>query len=196
MACQGGVVNVTRRAFTWRLAFSALVMLVTLAMLAWEHFNGGVKTHHLMQSAAMPSISNVWNLLLLPAIAWFLSGRIERRITRPHMRHSSGIEKISPTIAAGFVGALLVGSLLSIFFAFGNEDITAVIFFGMLLTALVLPVYRAEYVLGFVLSMTFIFGAFIPLAIGSIIAVIAATIQRLIYPLLARAWRYIKNKRK
>jgi hypothetical protein len=174
---------------TWRLIFTALVMFIALTMLAWEHFNGGVKTHHIMQSAAMPGISNWWNLLLLPALAWFLSGRIQRRITLHHATQTSDTAKFPKHIVVGFVGAMLLGSLLSLFFALGKEDITTVLFFGMLLTALVLPVYRAECVLGFVLGMTFIFGAFIPIVIGSIIAAIAAILQCLIYPLVARAWR-------
>ncbi len=172
----------------WRIVFSAFATFIALSMLAWEHFNGGVKTHHILQSDAMPGISNWWNLLLLPAFAWFLSGRIERRITLYRAKQMRDTEAFPIHIVVGFVGALLLGSLLSLFFALKNEDVTAALFFGMLLTTLVLPVYRAECVLGFVLGMQFIFGAFIPIMVGSIIAAIAATIQRLIYPLVARAW--------
>ena len=145
----------------WRIVFSAFATFIALSMLAWEHFNGGVKTHHILQSAAMPGISNGWNLLLLPALTWFLSGRMQRRITLHRATQTSGTETFPIHIVVGFFGALLLGSLLSLFFALKNEDITAALFFGMLLTTLVLPVYRAECVLGFVLGMTFIFGAFI-----------------------------------
>jgi len=190
-----------QRTFMWRLALSALVALFVLAMLVWENFNGGIKTHHILQSAAMPGISNAWNVLLLPGLTWFLSGRISRRITLHRIAHyqsapdaityTSNAETLPANAMLGFLGALVFGTLLSVFFALGNDEITAIIFFGILLSALVLPVYRAECVLGFVLGMTFIFGAFIPIMIGSIIAAIAAIIQRLIYPLLARVWRRI-----
>lgn len=188
MACQGHAVSAT-----WRFVLTALAAFIALTMLAWEHFNSGVKTHHILQSAAMPGISNWWNLLLLPALAWFVSGRVQRRITLHRATQTSDTAKFPMHIVVGFIGALLLGSLLSVFFALKNEDMTTVLFFGMLLTTLVLPVYRAECVLGFVLGMTYIFGAFIPIMIGCIIAAIAATIQRLIYPLLAHVWRRITN---
>ena len=184
MAGQGHAMNAT-----WRLVLTALAMFIALSMLIWEHFNGGVKTHHILQSAAMPGISNWWNLLLLPTLAWLLSGRIQNRITLHRATQTSDTQTFPIHIVIGFFCALLLGSLLSLFFALKNEDITVALFFGMLLTTLVLPVYRAECVLGFVLGMTFIFGAFIPIVIGSIIAAIAAMLQCLIYPLVVRAWR-------
>ena len=59
------------------------------------------------------------------------------------------------SVVAGFVGALLFGILLSVSFTNDYETIASYLFRGMFLLALLLPVYRAECVLGFVLGMTF-----------------------------------------
>jgi hypothetical protein len=50
---------------TW-LPIAAL--LFAAAHLGFEHFNGGVQSHHLLQRADMPSISNWLGLGLLPLL--------------------------------------------------------------------------------------------------------------------------------
>ncbi len=44
--------------FRLRTHVTALVMLLALALLAWEHFHGGVSSHHILHSADMPAIAN------------------------------------------------------------------------------------------------------------------------------------------
>ena len=56
------------------------------------------------------------------------------------------------------------------------------------LLALVFRVYRAECVLGFVLGMTFTFGAILPALVASVTAVISAVAHRVLYPLARRVW--------
>jgi hypothetical protein len=99
----------------------------------------------------------------------------------------------APTIPAsvliGFVGALVFGVALSVAFQGGHDDTAGYLFQGMLLLALLLPVFRAECVLGFVLGMTFTFGAVLPTLIGTIIATISAFVFFYVRPLLLRtAW--------
>ncbi len=92
------------------------------------------------------------------------------------------------SVVAGFVGSLLFAILLSVSFTNDYETIASYLFLGMFLLALLLPVYRAECVLGFVLGMTFVFGAVLPTVIGSIIAALSAAIHLYVRPLLARLW--------
>jgi hypothetical protein len=177
-----------------RLYLTGFVVLAELAHLMWEHFNGGVISHHIFHRSDMPAISNWWGLLLLPALTWFLMGRIERRIAL----HSGGKEaasKLPVRVVVGFIGALLFGILLSVAFAGHYESIVSYLFGGMLLLALILPVYRAECVLGFILGMTFTFGAVLPTVAASIIGAGSAVIHLVLRPVVVRLWNAFKRTR-
>ena len=45
-------------------------------------------------------------------------------------------------------------------------------------------------VLGFVLGMTFTFGAVLPTAVGSVIAALSAAMHLIVYPLIVRFWNW------
>ena len=140
-------------------------------------------SHHVLNRSDMPTISNWWGALLLPALTWFLTGRIHRRLV-----HQSGgqeaVSKLPASVVAGFMGSLFFGILLSVSFTRDYQTIASYLFLGMFLLALLLPVYRAECVLGLVLGMTFTFGAVLPTGIGSIIAAVSASIHFYVRPLL------------
>jgi hypothetical protein len=170
-----------------RLYFTGWVTLAELAHLAWEHLNGGVRIHHVLHRSDMPAISNGWGLLLLPALTWFLTGRIQRR----GALLSGGTQRASrlpASVASGLVGSLLFGVLLSVSFTNGYQTIASYLSQGMLLLTLLLPVYRAECVLGFVLGMTFTFGAVLPALVGSMLAAVSAVTHLYVRPALVRRW--------
>ena len=102
---------------------TAAVTLAELAHLAWEHFHGGIRSHHFLNSAGMPAISNAWGALLLPLLAWFLSAFIQKRIALTSDAKDSS-QKLPTSIVVGFLGALLFGILLSASFTNGYETIT------------------------------------------------------------------------
>src|SRR5688500_15458919 len=158
---------------------TALVALAELGHLAWEYLHGGVVSHHLLNRADLPAISNAWGAVFLPALAWFLSGPVLRRATTP--RAAKGI-------AAAFLASLLVGIALSVAFVIGFEGVSSGIFLGILLSGLFLPVYRGEYVLGFVLGMTFTFGAMLPTAAAAFVAIVSAIAHHLVRPALGWLW--------
>jgi len=176
-----------------RVYLTVLVLLAELAHLTWEYFNGGVQRHHILNRSDLPAISNWWGILLLPALTWFLTGRSQTRIAL-HSGGKAAIAKLPLNIVAGFVGSLLFGIALSVSFANNYENVASFLFLGMFLLAILLPVYWAECVLGFVLGMTFTFGAVLPLAIGSVIAAISAAIHRLVYPVLVRCWKWFRRR--
>ena len=176
-----------------RLYLIASITLAELAHLTWEHFHGGIRSHHFLNSADMPAISNAWGALLLPALAWFLSAFIQKRIAlNPDAKDSS--QKLPTSIVVGFLGALFFGILMSISFTSGHEIITEYLFMGMLLLALLLPVYRAECVLGFVLGMTFTFGAILPTLVASVIAAFSALVHLCVRPTFMRLWNRLRRK--
>jgi hypothetical protein len=177
-----------------RLYFTALVFLAELAHLAWEHFHGGIRSHHVLNRENLPAISNAWGALWLPALTWSLIGRIQSRLALSHSTTSTEL-RTSPKMLSGFSAALLFGLSLAVAFTNGNEAIASYLFLGMFLLALLLPVYRAECVLGFVLAMTFTFGAVLPTLIACVISIISATVHLGIIPAVARAWTRLQSKR-
>ncbi len=183
-----------RQLFRTRLSITSVIAIGIWMLLAWEHAHGGVASHHLLQRADMPAISNWWGGLLLPVLSWFLLGRIHRRSARRPGR-STGAPMFPPGAAVGCAGALLYGVLLSAFFSHGYSDLTSYMFQSLLLLALFLPIYRAEYVLGFVLGMTVTFGAVLPTIAGSLVAGIAAVIYRYLRPAVLRAAAWFVRSR-
>ncbi|MBL8523441.1 MAG: hypothetical protein JNN20_07125 [Betaproteobacteria bacterium] len=168
------------------------MFLLEFLHLAWEHTHGGIVSHHFLARADMPAISNAWGLILLPALTWFLAGRIQRRVAL-HSSSTAAKPEFPKSIVIGFVATLLFGAALSVAFVGGYKDITSYLFFGMLLSAVVLPVYRAECVLGFVLGMTLTFGAILPTIIGAIIATVSAALHLGVYPVIVRGWIWFRR---
>lgn len=169
-----------------RLYFTALVTLAALAHVAWEYFNGGVVSHHLLQRADMPAISNWWGLLVLPAMTWFLAGRIQKNA---HPAGPSGGTSLLPgSVVTGFAGSLAFGVLLSAAFVTGAEAAASWLFLSLFLLGLLLPVYRAQCVLGFVIGMTFTFGVVLATAVGCIVAAVSAMTHLFLRPALVRLW--------
>jgi hypothetical protein len=170
-----------------RMTLTAAASVAELAHVLWEHFHGGVLRHHILNRADLPSISNWWGLILIPVLAWFLIGRVQQRLAL----RSIGQGPASALI--GFFGAMAFGAALALAFASGQENIAGYVMMSILALAVLAPIYRAECLLGFVLAMTFTFGAILPTIIGSVIAAISATLHRLIYPFLLRVWRRLRG---
>lgn len=178
-----------------RIYLTVAVLLAEIGHLAWEHFHGGIASHHFLNRADMPAVSNGWGLLLLPAISWFLGGIALRRsiataaaVTINVPGGQAEAAGLARGVFVGFFAGLLFGASLAATFSLGYHDVTSILFFGMLLLALVFRVYRAECVLGFVLGMTFTFGAILPALVASVVAVISAVAHRVLYPLARRVW--------
>jgi hypothetical protein len=161
--------------FKTRLYFTGIVTIAIWSLLAWNYFHGGVPSHHILDNEDLPAISNWWGGLLLPLLTWFLLYRIQKRLIRNNDEQSK-TSRFSINILYGFIGALLFGMLLSAFFTFGYSDIPGYMLLGLLLLALFFPIYRAECILGFVIGMTFTFGAVLPTAVGSLLALISAVL--------------------
>jgi hypothetical protein len=183
-----------RRISPIRVWLTAAVTLAESAHLAWEHFNGGVVSHHILNRADLPAISNAWGLLLLPVLTWFFSGLALKRVSASSAGKEA-VPRLMASVIAGFAGALLLGVLLSVCFTQGYERAASSLFLGMFVLALLLRVYRAECLLGFVLGMTFTFGAVLPTIIGSIIAMISAAVHLGVRPVLVRVLGGSKSKR-
>jgi hypothetical protein len=169
-----------------RLTFTAAVTVAIWSLLLWEHFHGGVPRHHLLAREDLPAVSNGWGALFLPLLAWFLSGRIVRRLSRPTGGSPRGV-----TLAFGF--AVAYGATLAVAFSTDNGHISSLLFRALPIVAVVVPIHRAEYVLGFVLGLTYSFGAILPTLIAGVMAGISALLHLVVWPLLGRLVRFVRK---
>jgi hypothetical protein len=172
-----------------RLVLTAFAFIFELAHIGWEHLHGGVLAHHVLNRPDLPAISNWWGVLLVPALTWFLIGRIQARVSK-NFFNKPGRFRLTPLVLTGFFGSLAYGAGLALAFALNHEAVSY-IFMGLFAVSLFAPTYRSEYVLGFVLGMTFTFGAVLP----TVIALLVASFSGLVHFLFASARRLIGNRR-
>lgn len=163
--------------FKARLYFTGFATLAIGGLLAWNYFNGGVPSHHVLADESLPLISNWWGALVIPSLTWILTYLIQKRVYRSR---NYGKAKQLKKALISFVAALVFGALLAVFFTLGLSDLPGYMLLGVLFAALFLPIYRAEYLLGFVFGMTYTFGAVLPTVVGCILALIAAAIYLLL----------------
>ena len=166
-----------------RMYLTGIGTIAIWSLLSWNHYHGGVPSHHILARADLPKISNWWSGILLPLLTWFLLYRIQKRIVL------NDDKSLKSNIFYGFLGALFFGILLSMSFTLGLqfEDYMMLSIFPL---ALFLPIYRSEYLLGFVFGMTFTFGAVLPTGVGSLLALVAAVL----YLFVRRGVLYLANR--
>ena len=170
-----------KKFFKFRLYFTGIITIFIWTLLVWDYYHGGVPSHHILARKDLPEFSNWWGGLIIPLLTWFLSYRVKKRAIKEKDENSQ-TSKFPINILYGFSAALFYGMILSAFFTFGNTEIPGYMMMAIILLGLFLPIYRAECILGFVLGMTFTFGAILPTIAGSVLALIAFLIYQFIRP--------------
>ena len=156
-----------------RIGIAAIVTLLVWAHILWDHFHGGIPTHYLLHDKNMPGIPNWLGGIVLPFFTWFLLYRVHKRIDSPKSNESLQL------VGLRFVGGLLFAVAISICFVNGIEATDYIM--GMIFVlALVFPLYKAEYLLGWVLGAAYTFGAIIPMLFGSILAGLFFVVYKLV----------------
>jgi hypothetical protein len=170
------------------LAILATVSVAIWALLVWEYYHGGVPSHSFMARKDMPSISNWWGGLLLPLLTYFSLYRLQKRLFL-----TNGSNSISPkqvqTVLLLFVGGFLYAGSMAYCFETEKSGINGVLFPALLLWALIFPLYRVEFFLGFVLGMTYTFGAILPTFIASVFVSISFIGHKYVYPFVSKMFR-------
>ena len=159
----------TRRHMPGFLALFSLVLVAALLM--HEHFTGGVRSHHLLDRADLPTISNWFGLVVLPVLGWLADVRLRNQMT----------SLVRPGLPTRFVIALgcsvVYGAALAASFRLGASTMTSGLFLGLFLIAAALPVYRIEYILGFVVGMSFVFGSVLPTMVAVVVAAVSFIVR-------------------
>lgn len=178
-----------------RILATVVVALVVLAQLLWQTLHGGIVSHHLLHRADMPAISNAWGILVLPALTWWLTGRIQQRLAARRRIDAVEAGKTFTGMIPGFLAALAFGTFFAIAFDQQWPIDPGRVLLAVFALALLVPVHRAECVLGFVLAMSFAFGAVIATAVATVIATWSLTLHGCVYPAVAAVWRRFRRAR-
>lgn len=168
-----------------RIILVAVCSLYIWLLLAFEHLNGGVVSHHLLQREDLPAISNWWGALVVPLLSWFLSGRIYHRLKPSY----------PAALLAGFIAALIFAVSLSVLFEYQQHQILPYMMLSLPVLALLFPLYRPEYLLGFVLGMSYTFGALIPVLVGGVVVFMSYVLHKTLRPLLHYLWLVLTHRR-
>lgn len=169
---------------TWsfRALLAALALLIECLHLGFEALHGGIVSHHLFQRADLPGLSNAWGLFVLPALAIWAGGRW------PAVSAATTTARDRRRVALGFTLPMMMGVALSLSFVFQQQALTETLFFSLMLLALLLPAHRPETLFGFVLGMSWTFGALLPTLIGGAIA----GVSWLLRSVVRLAWQVVR----
>ncbi len=178
---------------TIQIAATILVSIFIGMLLIWEKFHGGVVTHHILQRSDLPGISNWWGIVLLPFLCWFSFYRIQKRFLLIDQTANTPTVFIGNSIV-GFLGALVFGIVLAVAFSYGYTNFMNYQVDCLLLLLFFVPMYRSEYLLGFVLGMTVALGAILPTAFALIISLLSSISYLYIRPLILRIFRTKEKK--
>lgn len=161
-----------------------VIAFLVLAMLLLEHFRGGVISHHLFDNENLPKISNWWGLLIIPTISWFALSLIQK----DNIINKDTQKPISKSQIYGFIAGFLFGVVMTLLFysSLGIHNYLLMLTFAI---ALFIPIYKPEYYLGFILSMSYGFGGILPVLFGLFLVAIYA----IEYILIRKGVLYIIN---
>ena len=146
-----------------RLLITIIVTLLVWSHILWDYFHGGIPVHHLFMDENMPPLPNWLGGFILPFFTWVALYRIHKRVDAPDAKDTFHL-----AIGRFFV-ALLVAVGISVCFENGIE-IPGYILYSIFVLAFIFPLYRAEYILGWVLGCSYTFGAMIPMMFGIVLA--------------------------
>jgi hypothetical protein len=165
--------------------FTAVVAVLIIGLLLWQHFHGGVPSHHILNEKNLPKISNWWGGLLLPVLTGFLVYRIESRIIKQEaLTQQPKNQNIK--IAGLFFLGLFFGIVLAVSFVNDYTIFLDNVIYILIILAFLVPIFNSEFILGFILGMTYTFGALLPTVFILVIAAFGFLIYRFIRPLFLR----------
>jgi len=154
-----------------RILITGVVTLLVWAHIAWDYFNGGIPTHYILHDENMPGLPNWLGGIILPFFTWIVLSFIRRGEGEDQQHLWKNV------ILRGMAGILFsVG--IAVFFTLGSS-VTDFMMLALFLVAFFLPLYKPEYLLGYVLGAAFTFGAMIPMIAGPILLVIVMIFYKL-----------------
>lgn len=163
-----------------------MVIAYVLAYLAYQHFNSGVPSHHLLHDSSLPAISSWWGVIILPVLSWVLGTLINKQYGKLYPKH------VWFQLAGAGLYALVNGAL---FYAGYVEFVSMLALPSILVAAVFFRIYKPAYFLGYAVAASMGFGPIIPIIGGGVFAVIGYIVFNFIRP-LPNYLRILLNKNK
>ena len=163
-----------------RFFLTGAITVIVLTFLCWQQFHGGVPAHHILARKDLPAISNWWGALLIPLLTWVALQRINRRT------ESSKDPNANTKSWCFFFGGLAFGISIALAFTNDFQPFLENVPYILLLLALLIPIFYAEFILGFVLAMSYTFGAVLPTLFVLVMAGAGYMLYRFVRPLLLK----------
>lgn len=151
-----------------RLGITAIFTFLVWGHIIWDYFHGGIPIHYLLHDDNLPGIPNWLGGIFLPFFSWFLLYRIHKRIDLSEKPEASESLKL---VSLRLFLAMLLSILIAVFFTY-EIDVIGQIMLGIFILAFIFPLYKSEFLLGWVVGSSFTFGAIIPISFGSVFALI------------------------
>jgi hypothetical protein len=179
-----------KNALMVKILLTSIITILIVGLLFWQHFHGGVPGHHILQKKELPRISNWWGVLLLPVLTWFLLGRIKKRLDDQGL-FTKETNNQSNKIIGLFILGLTFGLLIAFSFINNYKLFIDNVLYIFLLMSLIVPIFYSEFILGFILGMTYTLGAILPTIFILIIAILCFLLYRYIRPILIKVAVYL-----
>ena len=140
------------------------IPLVYFFFLLFQHYHGGVPSHHFLADATKPEISNWYGLIVLSILSLLTWKQKSKKV-------------IGKSEVLEFIFAFLYGLILYFTFIFDQSMITKFLFFGLFFVGIIYPLFKIQIYFGIVLGMTYGFGAVLPAFMIGIIIVLSNIIR-------------------
>jgi len=128
-------------------------------------------------------------------VTWIFSGRVAKRLNA-HSANAALYKKEQTHTIVRFVLGLLMGILLAVSFSRGYQLFLDNVPWILLALGLLIPIFYAEFMLGFILGMTYTFGGVLPTVFIFIIAAVGFLLYKFIRPLFLKVASALGGKHK
>jgi len=156
------------------------ITLLLGSLLGWQYFNGGIPSHHILQQKDLPAISNGWGIIVLPLLSWMLLNRVEKR--RAPVYQKKWFRAALPLLSAG----LLIGVGIAVAFTNDYQPVLENVPYLFLLISCIIPIFYSEFILGFVIGMSYTFGVLLPTVFILVVALIGLVMYQFIRPFFVK----------
>lgn len=150
----------------WYLAL--IVAVIQLIILLWQTFYLKVPNYHLLHDPELPSVSNWWNLLVLPLMTLICLKITQTRILKNQKNHAEA----NTSALIGLVFAFNFGATVAGSYHLGMTAYVWMLLAALPIVSLFVRIYHAECILGLVFSISFVFGALSSLCFALCVAIV------------------------
>lgn len=175
-----------------RVIITIIISILIFGLLFWNYFHGGVLSHHILDQKDLPAISNWWSGLFLPVLTWILLGKIKNRIEKQTITDSRYKSKMASVFGRFSIG-LAIGIILSVSFIYDYKPFLNNVLYLLLVLSFIVPIFFSEFILGFVLGMTYTFGAILPTVFILLMAALGFVTFKFIRPLIIKSTKKFGN---